>query len=130
MLKMKNINYFLLVGIVCIASCNKLDETAYSQITTTNFFTTKSDVDAALTAMYRPLQACCGGYEQSANFVLNSVSDEGTSNNSLWGQYDDLTYTPGSSGDVQGVWNVTYQSISSANYVTDNEKKIAALDPD
>jgi hypothetical protein len=130
MFKMKNISCFLLIVIAGITSCNKLNETAYSQITTDNFFTTKNDVDAALTAMYRPIQQCCGGYEQSANFVLNATSDEGTSSNSTWGQYDNLTYTPGSSGDVHDIWVANYQSISSANYVLDNEKKIASLDPD
>jgi hypothetical protein len=80
--------------------------------------------------MYRPLQNCCGGPEQAGLFVLNLVSDEGTSNNSLWSQYDNLTYTPGSASEVRDMWTACYQSISSANFVLDNEKKIQALDSD
>ena len=110
-------------------ACNKLDETAYSNITPGNFFSTKNDVNAALVAMYRPLQNCCGGPQQAGLFTLNMVSDEGTSNNSLWSQYDNLTYTPGSSPEVRDIWTTCYQSISSANFVLDNEEKIKALDP-
>lgn len=129
---MSKIKYIctIVLGATLFAACNKLDETAYSNITPENFFTTKNDVNAALVAMYRPLQNCCGGPEQGGLFVLNLVSDEGTSNNSLWSQYDNLTYTPGSASEVRDMWTACYQSISSANFVLDNEKKIKALDTD
>src|SRR5262249_53676022 len=32
--------------------------------------------------------------------------------------------------EVRDIWSVSYQSISSANFVLDNEEKIKALDPD
>jgi hypothetical protein len=127
MLKMKHIIYFLAIGMTFLASCNKLHETAYSNVSPQSFFTTKNDVNAALVAMYRPLQNCCGGPEQAGTFVLNLASDEGTSNNSLWSQYDNLTYTPGSASEVHDMWGSYYQSISSANFVLDNEKKIDGL---
>ena len=53
MFKMKYICNFLVIGITCLASCNKLDETAYSNIPPDAFFTTKTDVNAALTAIMR-----------------------------------------------------------------------------
>jgi hypothetical protein len=129
---MSKIKYIctIVLGIALFSACNKLDETAYSNITPENFFTTKNDVNAALVAMYRPLQNCCGGPEQAGLFVLNLVSDEGTSNNSLWSQYDNLTYTPGSASEVRDLWTACYQSISSSNFVLDNEKKIKELDTD
>lgn len=129
---MSKIKYIctIVLGTALFAACNKLDETAYSNITPENFFTTKNDVNAALVAMYRPLQNCCGGPEQAGLFVLNLVSDEGTSNNSLWSQYDNLTYTPGSASEVRDLWTACYQSISSSNFVLDNVKKIQALDTD
>ncbi len=129
MTKMKLLSIFAIAAMF-FGACNKLDETAYSNITPGNFFTTKNDVSAALVAMYRPLQNCCGGPEQAGLFVLNLVSDEGTSNNSLWSQYDNLTYTPGSASEVRDLWTACYQSISSSNFVLDNEAKIKALDPD
>ncbi len=127
MLKTKNILYFLVIGITFLSSCNKLTETAYSNVAPSAFFTTKNDVNAGLVAMYRPLQNCCGGPEQAGTFILNVASDEGNSNNSLWSQYDNLTYTPGSAAEVHDLWGSYYQSISSANFVLDNEKKIDAL---
>jgi hypothetical protein len=129
---MSKIKYIctIVFGVTLFGACNKLDETAYSNITPDNFFTTKNDVNAALVAMYRPLQSCCGGPEQGGLFVLNLASDEGTSNNSLWSQYDNLTYTPGSASEVRDIWGASYQSISSSNFVLDNEEKIKKLDPD
>jgi hypothetical protein len=112
----------------CCFSCGKLKETSYSQVSPGEFFGTKSDVDAALVAMYNPIQQCCNGFQQAGTFVLNSASDEGTSDNSLWGQYDQLTYTPNSSPEIQGMWQAYYQSISSANFVLDNQAKIEAID--
>src|SRR5579862_7937457 len=103
MTKMKLFSILALAAML-FGACNKLDETAYSNITPGNFFTTKNDVSAALVAAYRPLQNCCGGPEQAGLFVLNMVSDEGTSNNSLWSQYDNLTYTPGSASEVHDLW--------------------------
>ena len=109
-------------------SCNKLAETAYSVPTPDNFFGSQPDVAAALAGMYRPLQACCGSYEQAGTFILNSASDEGTSSNAAFGQiYDNLTYTP-AAPDISNQWSACYQSISGANFVLDNEAKVTALD--
>lgn len=128
---MKNKNFLFLfiviLFITLVASCNKLDEKTYSQSSPDNFFSSKSDVDASLVGMYRPLQQCCGGYQQAGNFVLNSASDEGTSAIPLWGQFDDLTYGA-SANELNDLWIASYRSISAANFVLDNETKISDLD--
>ena len=129
---MKTLSYFKLflffiACIIVVESCNKLDETSYSQIAPDKFFDTKSDVDAALVAMYKPLQGE-SSFEQAGTFVLNGASDEGTSDNPIWGQYDILTYTAGSSPEVSSMWTTFYSSINSANFVLDNQNKIEALD--
>ena len=120
-------SFLVITTISFTVSCNKLDEKVYSQNTPDAFFGSKSDVSAALVGMYRPLQQCCGGYEQAGTFILNSVSDEGNAA-IFWGQFDQLTYTPSSTGEIGDLWNTTYRSISSANFILDNQAKIEALD--
>ena len=117
----------MILSLSILISCNKLDEKVFSQDSPDNFFGSKGDVSAALVGMYRPLQQCCGGYEQAGTFILNSASDEGNAA-SIWGQLDNLSYTPNSAPEIGDLWNVTYRSISSANFVLDNQAKIEALD--
>jgi len=129
--KNKTIRYagaWLVACLFMAPACNKLDEKAYSLLAPSNYFTTKGDVTAALLGMYKPLQVCCGGYEQARNIMLNAASDEG---NAIppWDQYNLLTYTSSSGGEIADLWRVTYQSIGSANFVLDNQDKIAAVDP-
>ena len=128
-MKRKNILFLniLVLFFTIITGCKKLDEKVYSQLSPENFFGSKADVDAALTGMYRPIQACCGGYQQAGTFVLNSASDEGTSVLSQWGQFDNLTYTP-AANELNDMWVAYYQSIGNTNFVIDNEAKISAID--
>jgi hypothetical protein len=126
MIKLLKLCCFVFVA-ATLSQCNKLEEKVYSQNTEDNFFQSLNDVRAAVTGMYRPMQQCCGGYEQSAHFVLNGTSDEGTGQGD-WGTYDRLDYTASSAGDVGGIWGSSYQAIAGANLVIDNEEKINAVD--
>ncbi|MEO6540610.1 MAG: RagB/SusD family nutrient uptake outer membrane protein [Ferruginibacter sp.] len=119
---------FFMAAIVMVASCNKLDEKALSQNSPDEFFTSQTDVAAALAGMYRPLQQCCGGPEQAGNFILNAVSDEGIITHPNWGSLDPITYTPSSIAEFSDLYNSTYRSIAGSNLVIDNEAKITALD--
>jgi starch-binding outer membrane protein, SusD/RagB family len=116
----------LLFVSVSLTQCNKLEEPVYSQNIEDGFFQSLGDVNAALAGMYRPMQACCGGYQQAMHFILNGTSDEGTGAD-FWGTYDRLDYTPGSTGEIPDYWNTTYRAIAGANLIIDNQAKIEAL---
>lgn len=120
--------FFATTIIFAASSCKKLEEKAFSQNAPDNFFGSKSDVAAALTGMYRPLQVCCEGYQQSYSFALNIASDDGGSGRFEWGYLDELNYSPTNTGDIFWLWATPYIVISSANFVIDNEAKIEALD--
>ncbi len=109
--------------------CNKLEETVYSQTTESVFFASQKDVTAALTGMYRPRQACCGGYGQSGTMVLNGTSDEGNGA-SQWGDFPKLVFTAsvGGEGEIYQWWTSSYAAIAGANLIIDNEAKILAID--
>lgn len=130
---MKKNNYlkvfFFAIAIASVlSSCKKLEEKAFSQNAPDNFFGSKSDVAAALVGMYRPLQVCCEGYQQSYSFALNIASDDGGSGRFEWGYLDELTYSPTETGDIYWLWATPYIVISSANFIIDNEAKIEAVD--
>lgn len=118
---------FLLFLVYSITACNKLEEKAFAQASPDNFFTSKSDVEAALVGMYRPMQVCCGGYQQDYTFALAPVSDEGDSD-AGWGLLDDLTYSPTNMSSASALWYTPWTVISAANFVLDNEAKIEAVD--
>jgi starch-binding outer membrane protein, SusD/RagB family len=113
----------LLTGLVL--SCTEVEEKVYSQNTPGAFFGSKSDVDAALAGIYKPLAECCGGPGQAGTFILNSVSDEGNAQ-IFWGDYDRLTYTPTGPNEIGDHWNTLYLSIARANFVISNQAKIEA----
>jgi starch-binding outer membrane protein, SusD/RagB family len=124
----KLIRFCCLVFIAALfADCSKLEEKTFSQNTTENFFGSLKDVQAALTGMYRPMQVCCGGYEQSGHFLLNVTADE-AAGVAFWGDYDNLTYTASSTGEIPDWWNSSYKAIAGANLITDNQAKIEAAD--
>lgn len=118
---------WLLPVVLMFTRCNKLDEKVYSQTTESVFFASQKDVTAALTGMYRPMQACCGGYGQAGTMVLNGTSDEG-GGAGPWGDYPKLIFTASSTGEIGDWWGASYRAIASANLITDNEAKILAID--
>lgn len=119
---------FVITVISVASSCKKLAEKPFSQNSPDNFFGSKSDVEAALIGLYRPLQVCCEGYQQSYSFALNIASDDGGSGRFEWGYLDDLTYSPTNTGDIYPLWSTPYIIISSTNFIIDNEAKIDAVD--
>lgn len=106
--------------------CNKLEEKVYSQTTESVFFASQKDVTAALAGMYRPMQACCGGYGQAGSMFINNAGDEGNGA-AFWGDYRTLTFTT-SAGEINDWWQSSYRAIAGANLITDNEEKIMAID--
>ena len=117
----------LLIVTALFTECNKLEEKVFSSNTESVFFESPNDVNTALAGMYRPMQACCGGYGQSGHFMLNVTSDEATGV-AFWGDYDNLIYTASSTGEIGDWWNQSYKAIAGANLITDNEAKISATD--
>ena len=117
----------LLLIVASFTNCNKLEEKVYSANTESVFFASQKDVKSALAGMYRSMQACCGGYGQSGTMILNATSDEGNGA-AFWGDYNKLTFTASSTGEIPDWWNSSYRAIAGANLITDNEAKILALD--
>ena len=110
--KIKLIQYCCLLFIAAsFTQCNKLDEKVYSQTTEDVYFTSQKDVTAALTGMYRSMQSCCGGYGQAGTMILNATSDEGAGAG-LWGDYNKLTFTASSTGEIPDWWNSSYRAIA------------------
>ena len=114
--------------VATVVSCTNVDEKIFSQNTPDVYFSSQSDVDAALIGIYKPLAVCCGGPGQAGTFILNSVSDEGNAQ-IQWGQFDNLTYTPTGPSEISDYWNTLYSSIARANFVISNQAKIEANSP-
>lgn len=129
---MKATNFLIILTVACLAgglpSCTPVDEKVYSQNTPGAFFNSQSDIDAALTAIYKPLAVCCGGPGQSGTFMLNGASDEGDAL-LFWGDYDKLKYTPTGPPEIGDYWNTLYISIARANFVISNQARIEANSP-
>lgn len=116
-----------LLTVALITDCHKLDEKVYSQTTESVFFGSQKDVTAALAGMYRPMQACCGGYGQAGTMMLNGTSDEGNGAGQ-WGDYPKLVFTASSTGEIPDWWASSYRAIAGANLIIDNETKILGID--
>jgi starch-binding outer membrane protein, SusD/RagB family len=123
-MKTKFLLFFSILTMVggLFSSCS-VDEKIYSQNTPSAFFSSKSDLDAALAGIYKPLTTCCGGPGQAGTFVLNSASDEGNAQ-IFWGAWDQLTYTATGPTEATDIWNACFQSISRSNFVLSNQEKI------
>lgn len=120
---MKNIQYYIFFILVC-ASCNKLEETPYSNIFTDNFYKTASDAEAALTAVYGPMvnlynTAGTGASDFSADqiyprpvvgrdtYTLFSYDPNYTTQKSFSRQAE----------SPQQIWQSCYSGIEKANWV-------------
>lgn len=127
---MKTIKLLQFCGIMLLSvfiwRCNNLEEQVFSQSTEDTFFQSVNDINAALTGMYRPMQQCCGGYQQAGHFILNGASDEGKVTGP-WGNFDRLDYTSASNGEFNDWWTNSYKSISTTNLIISNKEKIENL---
>lgn len=115
----------LLCGMLCLASCNFLETTVESNITTKNFFKNTSDFDSALTGVYYTFtsvewdaQHRYGDYFTGFMYWGRIGTDEafvssGNNGEELIGNY---TYTP-ENLFVEKVWFMQYLGIQRANVV-------------
>jgi starch-binding outer membrane protein, SusD/RagB family len=86
----KYIAQLFLAGMVCLASCKKLDLNPTSQLSTTIFWKTPADADLALAGLYNTLYANNGTVDQNAPFWWDCFSDNAYSQHALGGSQTTL----------------------------------------
>ncbi|WP_261387882.1 hypothetical protein [Chitinophaga pinensis] len=118
----------LLTGIIGV-SCNKLDESPSSLITATQFYKTKADAIAAVSAIYSTTNTDAAGdfpiYGRNLNLLTGNGSDDQifspSNTNPDVRALGTATYV--SSNDrVKKNWQQHYFGISRANVAIDNSQ--------
>ncbi|MFI1771193.1 RagB/SusD family nutrient uptake outer membrane protein [Thalassobellus citreus] len=129
---MKKYKYILaiILGVITINSC---DESGLEQINKNNiapetFFSTSSQVQASVNAIYANLQTR-GLYARHMFFMMDNMAHENGGNNQLEAdkrQYLDFSFTS-AHGAIAAYWNSCYKGINKANFVIGNQDKINEL---
>ncbi len=122
----------ILVLMIAIQSCRKLDETVYSSIMTTNFYQSAQDAEAALIAAYGPLADL---FVLSTTVISGDFQDDQTWAKPVVGRnvYPLFTYDTDYSAQKSfgrqlegpyGVWQYCYKGIENANWVIEKVPQI------
>ncbi|MBO9154806.1 RagB/SusD family nutrient uptake outer membrane protein [Chitinophaga sp. GCM10012297] len=124
---MKRIFYILGLAAIGITSCGKLEESPQAFISPENFYQTRSDAIAAVTAAYAPLRN--NGFVTRNFAILGEITTDNMfplPNNNDRVQLDNYVHTP-QNGILRETWTTFYQGISYANFVID---KVPDIDMD
>jgi len=120
---MKNIQYYIFFILVC-ASCNKLEETPYSNIFTDNFYKTASDAEAALTAVYGPMVnlyntagTCASDFSADQIYPRPVVGRDTYTLFSYDPNYTTQKSFSRQAESPQQIWQSCYSGIEKANWV-------------
>ncbi|ACU62745.1 RagB/SusD family nutrient uptake outer membrane protein [Chitinophaga pinensis] len=124
---MKRLAIILLVTGTMAASCNKLDESASSLITSSQFYKTKADAIAAVAAVYSTLNTDAAGdfpmYGRNMNLLTGNGSDDQvfspSNTNTDVRALGTATYVP-ANDRIKKNWQQHYFGISRANVAIDN----------
>jgi starch-binding outer membrane protein, SusD/RagB family len=122
----KYIAQLFLAGMVCMASCKKLDLNPTSQLSTTIFWKTPSDADLALTGLYNTLYANDGTVDQYAPYWWDCFSDNAYSQHNLGGAQSALIagLTPTSGSYQLLYYQNSYVAIAAINSFLANVGKV------
>ncbi|WP_162946451.1 RagB/SusD family nutrient uptake outer membrane protein [Chitinophaga barathri] len=110
-----------------ISSCGKLEESPQAFISPENFYKTRSDAIAAVTAAYAPVRN--NGFVTRNYAILGEVTTDNMfplPNNNDRVQLDNYVHTP-QNGILRETWTTFYQGISYSNFVID---KVPNIDMD
>lgn len=113
-----------------ISSCDFLEVTPVSEITSANFFKTAGDAEAALTAAYDALQSFT--YSRDVMMIPDIMSDalRANSGGNFTGHE---AFNPATNqGNINQIWQISYQTIQRCLDVLENVPAITdpALDRD
>jgi len=121
---------FLLLTLLFITGCQKLNEIPKSELTAVSFFKSQSDLDGAVAACYE-----CYAHDYSYGFTSRMFNCFGSddlagphgSDKYSARSFDELNGDPNSS-EVLNDWKAFYTGIYQANNVIVNYKKVASTD--
>lgn len=114
-------------------SCTDLEETVYDQVTTNNYYNTRSDV---IHAVFRPFEHvffCMWQVheheELPADQLICVVRGDWWYDNGKWmryhrHQYDDITLNEPDNGEWMTEWTQMYQGIGQCNVVLDDLRRL------
>lgn len=121
---MKRILYILGLVVIGVSSCGKLEESPQSFISPENFYKTRNDAIAAVSAAYAPVRN--NGFVTRNYAILGEVTTDNMfplPNNNDRVQLDNFVHTP-TNGILRETWQNFYQGISYSNFVIDYVPKI------
>lgn len=116
---MKRILYILGFVAIGASSCGKLEEIPQSFIAPENFYRTKNDAIAAVSAAYAPVRN--NGFVTRNYAILGEVTTDNMfplPNNNDRVQLDNFVHTP-TNAIPRETWQNFYQGISYSNFVID-----------
>ncbi len=116
---MKRILFIIGVTLVTVSGCRKLDENPANFISPENFYRTRSDAIAAVTAAYAPVRN--NGFVTRNYVILGEITTDNMfplPNNNDRVQLDNYVHTP-TNGILRETWTNFYQGIAYANNVID-----------
>lgn len=105
--------------LVALTGCRKLDENPANFISPENFYRTRSDAIAAVTAAYAPVRS--NGFVTRNYVILGEITTDNMfplPNNNDRVQLDNYVHTP-TNGILRETWTIFYQGIAYANNVID-----------
>lgn len=126
---MKQFPFILVLIVVAIASCSKLSENPASFISPENFYRTKNDAIAAVTAAYAPVRI--NGFVTRNYVILGEITTDNMfplPNNNDRVQLDNYVHTP-TNGILRETWQNFYQGIAYSNNVIDRVPAINMEEP-
>ncbi len=119
----------LLFGLVMINSCdNDLDLVNPNELSSETFFEDEDQVQSAVNAVYANLQTI-GTYSRNIPYMFDNMSGENLGNPQLEQDkriFLDFSFDAGSAL-VTNYWDSFYRGINKANFVTENEERIAEI---
>src|SRR5688500_8793231 len=127
-MKNKNIKYAvcLMIGAMLISACSDfLDKEPLTQFRSEDFWTTESEVQAALTATYSTFRTSVFGSVRGANgvaFDMESLSDNAITTSGFVGYMGIMQggINPSTGGAINQFWSDSYNGIAKCNYFLDN----------
>ncbi len=104
--------------LLCAASCDFLEVTPESEITSSNFFKTAGDAEAAVIAIYDAVQSFT--YSRDVMLIPDIQSDQMRANSGgNFTNHQNFVASPGQ-GNINQIWQASYQVIQRSLDVLEN----------
>ncbi|MCL3779283.1 RagB/SusD family nutrient uptake outer membrane protein [Prolixibacteraceae bacterium JC049] len=114
----KNILFpVLLFSFLGFFSCENLDEVPRDRLTGESFFKSEKDLDAAITACFKPIMGSWAGYDVRMYSMMSGdeqFTSRHGSNKERVLEFDEFGVTP-NNPELINLWKVNYQSIAACN---------------